>query len=175
MIYLTPRLYILVVFLLAWWIVMKKFILGCRLNVEAYEKSVREKTTKCSLKTIEILLNADEHVLTWVWVYQGTVAPNYFKNYTNSWCPDSLQKSFFFWCPVWNSLFLMWYRFYWTICLRWKRNDRQSCIYKYNKPINLNSSALETYFFPPVFMKLHQIQAYYFVEMWVQKRMIVSY
>ena len=109
MIYLTPRLSILVVFLLAWWIVMKKFILGCRLNVEAYEKNVREKTTKCSLKTIEILLNADEHVLTWVWVYQGTVAPNYFKSYTNSWCHDSLQKSFFsdvqseihfFWCDI---------------------------------------------------------------------------
>ena len=26
--------------------------------------------------------------------YQGTVAPNCFKSYTNSWCPNLFQKKF---------------------------------------------------------------------------------
>ena len=38
---------------------MRKFMLGCR-----KKKKVREKATKCSLKTTEVLLDADEHVLT---------------------------------------------------------------------------------------------------------------
>ena len=62
---------------------MKKFMLGCRLSFEAYAKIVREKATKCSLKTTEALLDADEHLLTSD-IYQGTVAPNCFKNHTNS-------------------------------------------------------------------------------------------
>ena len=37
-------------------------MLGCRFNFEAYAKNVREKATKCSLKTIE--LDADGNVLT---------------------------------------------------------------------------------------------------------------
>ena len=44
--------------------VMKKFMLGCRLSVEANAKNVREKTTKCSLKTTEVLFDVDGHVLT---------------------------------------------------------------------------------------------------------------
>ena len=36
-----------------------KFILSCRFTFNAYAKIIREKTTKCSLKTAEILLHAD--------------------------------------------------------------------------------------------------------------------
>ena len=39
-------------------------MLGCRLNFETYVKNVREKTTKCSLKTTDISLGADGHGLT---------------------------------------------------------------------------------------------------------------
>ena len=42
---------------------MKKFMLGCRLSFEAYTKDVREKATKSCLKTTEVLLDADGHVL----------------------------------------------------------------------------------------------------------------
>ena len=40
------------------------FMLGCRLSFKAYVKDVRENATKCSLKTSDILLGADGHVLT---------------------------------------------------------------------------------------------------------------
>ena len=36
----------------------------CRLNFEVYVKNVREKATKGSLKTADILLDAGGHVLT---------------------------------------------------------------------------------------------------------------
>ena len=39
-------------------------MLGCRFTFNAYAKNVRQKTTKCSLKSAEILLDADGHVLT---------------------------------------------------------------------------------------------------------------
>ena len=45
---------------------MKKFLLGCSFNFGAYAKDVREKATKCSLKTAEVLLNADGHALIYV-------------------------------------------------------------------------------------------------------------
>ena len=66
---MIPRLYFVVVFLPAKLIkwhtfVMKKFMLGCRLSFEAYAKIVREKATKCSLKTTEVLLDVDGHALT---------------------------------------------------------------------------------------------------------------
>ena len=35
---------------------MKKFTLSCKLSSEAYAKNVREKGTKCSLETAEVLL-----------------------------------------------------------------------------------------------------------------------
>ena len=38
-------------------------MLGGRINFKAYAKNVRGKTTKCSLKTTEVLLHVDEHVL----------------------------------------------------------------------------------------------------------------
>ena len=62
-------MYIAVVFFLASWLswntfVMKKFMLGCRFSFQTYAKKLREKATKCSLKTSEVLLDADEHVLT---------------------------------------------------------------------------------------------------------------
>ena len=41
-------------------------MLGCRFNFEAYAKNVQKTATKCSLKTIALLLDADGHVLTWV-------------------------------------------------------------------------------------------------------------
>ena len=43
---------------------MRKIMLGCRFNFEAYAKNVREKATKCFLKTVEILSNADGQVVT---------------------------------------------------------------------------------------------------------------
>ena len=63
-------------------------MLGCRFYFEAYAKNVREKATKCSLKTAEpqlrfywMLMNM---YLRKFDVYQSTVAPNYFKSYASS-------------------------------------------------------------------------------------------
>ena len=39
-------------------------MLGCRFGFEEYAKNVKEKATKCSLKTTEILLDVDGYVLT---------------------------------------------------------------------------------------------------------------
>ena len=39
-------------------------MLGCRFSFEAYAKAVSDKVTKCSLKISDVLLGADEHVLT---------------------------------------------------------------------------------------------------------------
>ena len=39
-------------------------MLDCRFSFEAYAKNVREKVTKFSLETTEVLLDADGHVLT---------------------------------------------------------------------------------------------------------------
>ena len=41
-----------------------KFMLVCRFNFEAYAKNARGKATEYYLKTAEVLLDADEHVLT---------------------------------------------------------------------------------------------------------------
>ena len=38
-------------------------MLGYRFSFVAYLKNIRDKATKCYLKTTEILLDADEHVL----------------------------------------------------------------------------------------------------------------
>ena len=38
-------------------------MLGCRFSFEAYTNNVREKATKCSLKTTEVVLDNDGHVL----------------------------------------------------------------------------------------------------------------
>ena len=38
---------------------------GCRNSFEAYA-NLREKATKCCLKSTEVLLDAEEHVLTLV-------------------------------------------------------------------------------------------------------------
>ena len=43
--------------------VMKTFMLGCRFSFEAHTNNVREKATKCSLKTTEVILDNDGHVL----------------------------------------------------------------------------------------------------------------
>ena len=43
-----------------------KFMLCCRFSFEAYAKNIREKATKCSWNTTEILLDADGHELTYV-------------------------------------------------------------------------------------------------------------
>ena len=39
-------------------------MVGCRFTFEAHVKKVQEKATKCSLKTTEVLLDADGYVLT---------------------------------------------------------------------------------------------------------------
>ena len=41
-------------------------MLGCRFSFKVYAKNVKEKATKYSLKTAEVLLDADGHVLTYV-------------------------------------------------------------------------------------------------------------
>ena len=38
-------------------------MLDCRFSFKAYAKNLREKATKCTLKTAEVLLDADGHVL----------------------------------------------------------------------------------------------------------------
>ena len=40
--------------------------LDCGFTFRAYVKNIRQKTTKCSLKTAEVLLDDDGHVLTQV-------------------------------------------------------------------------------------------------------------
>ena len=39
-------------------------MLGCRFSFQTYAKNLREKATNYSLNTSEVLLDADEHVLT---------------------------------------------------------------------------------------------------------------
>ena len=39
-------------------------MLGCRFSFEAYAKNLRKKATKSSLKTTEVLLDAEGYVLT---------------------------------------------------------------------------------------------------------------
>ena len=39
-------------------------MLGSRFSFKAHAKNIREKATKCSLKTAEVLLDADGNVLT---------------------------------------------------------------------------------------------------------------
>ena len=43
---------------------MKKFKLGCRFSFEVYANIFRQKATKCSLKNVEVLLDAVRHVLS---------------------------------------------------------------------------------------------------------------
>ena len=54
-------------------------------------KNVRKKTTKCSLKTAEDLLDTDGHLLKFD-IYQSTVAQNCLKRQKNFLCFDFLQK-----------------------------------------------------------------------------------
>ena len=52
-----------------------KFILGCRFTLEAYAKNIKENATNFSLKTTELLLDADRQVLTTkADIYQSIVA-----------------------------------------------------------------------------------------------------
>ena len=39
-------------------------MLGCMFSFEACVNNMKEKVTRCSLKTIEVPLDADGHVLT---------------------------------------------------------------------------------------------------------------
>ena len=64
-------------------------MLGYRFSFEVYTKNIREKATRCSLRTAEVLLDAGRHVLATKFdIYQGTVAPDWFKSDTNSWYPE---------------------------------------------------------------------------------------
>ena len=47
---------------------MKKVMLDFRFSFGAFAKNVREKATKCSLKTTEVLLDADEQVFTLIFI-----------------------------------------------------------------------------------------------------------
>ena len=51
-----------------------------KFSFEGYAKNVREKPTKCSLKTTHVLLDAGGDI------YEGTIVPNCFNSHTNSWC-----------------------------------------------------------------------------------------
>ena len=42
--------------------VMKKVILGGRINFKAYAKNIRGKATECPLKATEVLLHVDKPV-----------------------------------------------------------------------------------------------------------------
>ena len=46
---------------------VKKFLLGYRFSYEAYGKNIREKATQYSLKSTEVLWDADGHELTQVY------------------------------------------------------------------------------------------------------------
>ena len=58
-------------------------MLGCRFSFKACAKNIQGKATKCSLKTAEVLLDADGHLLPKFDIDPGTVAPNCFKSYTS--------------------------------------------------------------------------------------------
>ena len=60
---------------------------GCRFSFERYAKKVREKATKCSLKTTEVLLDywmLMDMCFPKTDIYQGTKVRNCFKSCTNS-------------------------------------------------------------------------------------------
>ena len=62
-------------------------MLSCRYRFQAYAKNVRQKTTKWSSKTTEVLLDTGGHVLTKFDkfdIYESTIVPNCCKNHTNS-------------------------------------------------------------------------------------------
>ena len=54
-------------------------MLGCRFSFEIYAKNIREKAANCSLKTTDILLDADGMCLPKFNICQGAVALNCFK------------------------------------------------------------------------------------------------
>ena len=62
-------------------------MLGCRFSFETHEKQEREKATKCSLKTAEVLLYADRHGLTHAWYLLRCSSPKEAHK-----CPDFFQK-----------------------------------------------------------------------------------
>ena len=81
-----------------------KFMLSCTFSFEAYAKKVGEKATKCSLKTTEVLLDADGHVLTYVsYLSRYNSSKSFEEPQKTLWCPDFFQKKKFFWCLLWKS------------------------------------------------------------------------
>ena len=63
--------------------------MSCRFSFETYAKIMKQKATKCSLKTTEVLLDADG---TWAYLSLIFIKVNCFKSHTNSWCPIFFQK-----------------------------------------------------------------------------------
>ena len=47
-------------------VLILQFLLGRMFSFEVYVKNVKEKATNCSLKTTEVVMDADRHVLTYV-------------------------------------------------------------------------------------------------------------
>ena len=68
------------------------FMLGCSFTFEAYAKDVREKATKCSLKSTGVYWMLMDMCLPMFDLYQGMVARNCFKSHTTSWCLDFPPK-----------------------------------------------------------------------------------
>ena len=67
-------------------------MLDCRFSFEAFAKNVREKATKCSLKTTRFYWMLMDMCLLKCDIYHGAVAPNCFKSHTNSRCSYFCQK-----------------------------------------------------------------------------------
>ena len=62
---------------------MKRFIVSCRFSFVVYAKNTREETTKCSLNTTQVISDAYVHALAKFVIFQGTAAPDCFKNHAN--------------------------------------------------------------------------------------------
>ena len=67
-------------------------LLGTATRLKTWEKRLRERGTKCSLKTTEVYWMFKEMCLPRFYIYQVTVTPNCLKSHTNSWCPDFFPK-----------------------------------------------------------------------------------
>ena len=65
-------------------------------------KTWERKTTKYSLKTTEVLLDADEYVLTWVWYLSNCSSSKLFQELHKFLMSWFLWKKRLVWCPIWN-------------------------------------------------------------------------
>ena len=62
---------------------------SCRFSFETYAKIMKQKATKCSLKTTEVVLDVDG---TCAYLSLIFIKVSCFKSHTNSWCHNFFQK-----------------------------------------------------------------------------------